>query len=126
MADWYLFGGACHHLGEGGEVPKGGQRVPRPPEPGETWNKARRQWVLNLADAADFHFSRADIETAHAIKAVEAAMILSGFDLSHGMLADEAKALGVDLKALAVTVHEKTADLRSKEAGRRMMKAKPA
>lgn len=66
--------------------------------------------------------SVAHMASVHAQKALEATMILSGYDLTAGLLAAEAEALGIPLKDLAQQVHERRADERAFEIQRRIFK----
>jgi len=60
-----------------------------------------------LADCPYRMVSAEHIRSVHLQKAIEATLILSGYDLSAGLLAEEAAALGLDLTDLAATVRGK-------------------
>jgi hypothetical protein len=64
------------------------------------------------------------IASVHAQKALEAAIILSGVTLTHGLLAAEAEALGIKIEDLAEQVAAKRRQERELEVARRLAKAK--
>jgi hypothetical protein len=64
------------------------------------------------------------IASVHAQKALEAAMILSGVKLTHGLLAAEAAALGVRIEDLAERVSEHRRQECELEVARRLAKSK--
>lgn len=66
------------------------------------------------------------LSSVHLQKALEAVMILSGYNLWAGLLADEAEATGTDLKKLAKQVQEKRRAERDFECERRSRKMKKA
>lgn len=101
-------------------MPEGAVPVPRPPAPGEKWNG--KEWQVDLAALADELVSPGHIERAHLIKQIEAALVLSGIALTHGLLAEEAAMTGVTIADLARQVEDRTADFRERETARRMMK----
>lgn len=80
--------------------------------------------VRDFEREADVMAGTAHIIAAHAQKGLEAALILSGYDLTVGLIADEAKAIGSETKALARRVMEKSADFRAAEIARRKAKIK--
>lgn len=62
------------------------------------------------------------LASVHIQKAIEAALIASGYRLTAGLLAAEAEALGIGLEALAEQVLAKRKDERSFEVERRQRK----
>jgi len=64
------------------------------------------------------------VDAMHLRKAVEAAVVLSGIELTHGVLAEEAAELGISVRELATTVHAKDAAVRAHEKKRRILKEK--
>lgn len=100
------------------------EEVDRMPEEFEDWDEKSKGWVLDEAAQADTQAGRAHKTAAHAQKAAEAAIILSGVHLDHGLVAEEAAAEGKDLIALAREIHEKGAAFREKEVDRRKTKAR--
>ena len=119
----YYFLDGAFHSDTGRPLPKGAQRVPRPPEVGETWDTASRSFVRDMAAAADHGLPPRHIEQAYAVKRVEAALIASGVMLTHGLLAEEATALGMPLADLAARVLDRDAEFRAREIQRRLTKA---
>lgn len=96
--------------------------VPRAPRAGERWDFTARAFVLDGEVAADFEAGPAHISRAHAIKAVEAALILSGIRLTHGHFAEEADATGIPIMDLAASAHTASAQFRARELARRVSK----
>ncbi len=94
--------------------------------PGSFEDFVRGRWVKNMARAIDAdHLAKHGpdaIARAHAIKAVEAGLMLAGAKVD-GMIAAEARALGADPVALAQAVADKTAALIEAEVARRVAKA---
>jgi len=125
MAELFFFDGAFHQMcGDEAEgLPPGAQVVPRAPELGETWDPATGTFVLDPLARVEAGLGAGHVGVVHPIKALEAAVILSGVPLTHGFLAEEAAALGVGLLDLAAQVHAKAAALRSAEIARRQAKA---
>ena len=76
----------------------------------------------DMRAATDSHYGREAIDKAHAQKALEAAMVLSGVNLTCGILVEEAEAIGMTLHDLAALVHEKTREFREAEVARREIK----
>jgi len=124
MPDFFFLNGVFHHVD--GALPKGAQMVPRMPEPGETWNPDTGQFVCDEVAAAHHGLPASHIDQAHAIKALEAVVILSGVDLTHGLIVEEASALGIDPSALAAIIHDKGTALRAAEINRRTAKVRAA
>lgn len=89
----------------------------------ETWCPHAQAFVLDPAREADDRAGRTHIDAMHTIKAVEAALIASGHALAHGVLAEEAAALGIDPAELARSVLAKAAETRGREIARRRIKA---
>lgn len=96
--------------------------VPRPPLAGERWDLTANAFVLDGEVAADFEAGAAHVARAHAIKAVEAALILSGAVLTHGHLAEESAATGIPIRDLAASAHAAGAAFRARELDRRTSK----
>lgn len=96
--------------------------VPRAPQAGERWDFATGAFILDGEVAADFNAGSAHIARAHAIKAVEAALILSGVRLTHGHIAEEAAATGIPIMDLAASAHAASAQFRARELARRVSK----
>jgi hypothetical protein len=93
MADFFLFDGAYHVVN--GPLPDGAVAVDRLPEAGETWDASAGTWRKDALAEIEVSLPAGHIDYAHAAKALEAAAILSGVDLSFGFLAEEAAALGI-------------------------------
>ena len=115
---------------EGRRRPRPVPGFPRPAQverlPGDFETRVRGRWVLDRARAIDSahiadHGPDA-IVRAHAIKAVEASLILSGIAVN-GLIAAEARALGIDAGELAATIAAKTAPLMKAEVARRVAKS---
>lgn len=123
-AEFFLHGGAYHAREGGAALPKGAIAVPRLPGAGEAWDAKAGAFVTDHAVAADMSVSAGHVDTAHVLKMTEAAIVASGIILTHGLLADEAAALGVPIETLARAVLDKTADFRAAEANRRKIKTK--
>lgn len=117
---FYLLNDAYHAMGRPGALPIGAIAVPRLPAAGERWNGTA--FVCDDEIAADMDVPINHIARAHAVKQVEAALILSGYALTHGLLADEAAANGLDLNSLAQSVLDNAAEFRTREAARRQRK----
>lgn len=117
---YYLHGGAFHVLPDGEALPVGAMEIPRLPRIGEGWHDGR--FVTDAEFLADAAVPADHIDRAHAIKAVEAALILSGVHLKAGLLFDEAEATGVALKALAQAAYGHAAAFRKREIERRIAK----
>lgn len=64
----------------------------------------------------------AHVAKMHTLKALEAAVILSGVPLTQGVLVEEAAALGLELTELAQLVAEKARAERELEVARRVYK----
>jgi len=124
MPRYFLHGGAYHVLPEGGALPAGAVETPRLPGNGEAWNAAAGRFDLNEEVQADLEVSREHIETVHLLKTVEAAVILSGVMLSHGLLAEEAEATGIPILTLAGMVAAKGEEMRARERVRREKKVR--
>lgn len=84
--------------------------------------------VLGEASAADCEAcpyllaSPEHLDRVHSQKAIEAALIASGYRLTAGLLAAEAEALGMELEALAAQVLAKRKVERDYEVARRRKK----
>jgi hypothetical protein len=120
MDHFFLLNGDYHVAAV---IPKGGVEVPRLPVAGESWDAVTGEFVLNDGVAADLDFSDEHRSEVHMIKAVEAAVVLSGIALSQGFLAEEAKALGVNIEVLAQKVHDQREPQREAEVRRRVRKS---
>lgn len=117
---YYLHGGAYHALPDGEALPAGAIEVPRLPEKGEVWSgNGFYQDGEFLADAS---VPVSHIPTAHIMKSVEAAAILSGASLTFGLLAEEAAATGVPLIELAEAAYAHAGEFRAREVARRVAK----
>jgi len=121
MAEFFFLNGAFHHVD--GPLPKGAQRVPRMPEVGEAWDIKAQDFVRDDVAIAHHALPADHIARAHAIKAIEAVLILSGVPLTHGLIVEEAAALGIDPPALAAAVHAQGEAMRRAEVNRRTAKA---
>lgn len=117
---FYLLGDAYHAADTDGALPVGAIAVPRLPEAGERWDGAA--FICDHEIAADMDVPVNHIARAHVVKQVEAALILSGYALTHGLLADEAAANDLDLNSLAQSVLDNAAAFRTREAARRQRK----
>lgn len=67
--------------------------------------------------------SREHLASVHAQKAIESVLILSGYNLTCGLLFEEAQALEIDLNELAQKVQAHRAAEREFETQRRLYKA---
>lgn len=114
-----------HELRVGQELPVGAVAVPRLPEIGETWDSLGGAFVFDSAILADMSVPLGHIDVAHTLKMLEAAIILSGVRLTHGLLHEEAVALGVPVNDLAEQVASKSKNFRTLEVNRRVMKKAP-
>lgn len=119
---FFLFQGGYHALPEEEPLPPGAIRIPRLPEGGETWHPATGQFRKDNSIAADMVVPADHKEHAHLLKSLEASIILSGFMLTHGLLAEEARAIGVTTIDLARTVAQRDAEFRAREIARRVTK----
>lgn len=81
--------------------------------------------VVDAAAKADFEAGQHHIQQAHAVKSIEATLILAGIEVD-GLLKAEAEALGIDLTDLANAVREKQALFVATEIERRAIKVKGA
>lgn len=117
---YYLHGGAYHVLPEGSALPADAVEVPRLPGAGEVW--AGNGFVEDGEFLADAMVGASHIPTAHIMKAVEAAVILSGVTLDHGLLAEEAQATGISLIELAEAAYSHAGEFRARELARRVAK----
>lgn len=125
MAKEYIFwNGAYHDAPRDFAAPKGAVRVPRLPGAGEVWDAKAGAFVLDEAILADHVAPAGHIAAAHAVKQVEASMILSGLPLTHGLIADEAAMTGQSIDAIARAVAEHCLPMRRIEAARRSAKFK--
>lgn len=99
--------------------------LPRFPEPYEHFDVVAGVFVRNDALRIDDEFraahGREAIAQAHALKTIEATLILSGVPID-GLLSAEAAATGKDITALAQLVASKAADQREAEVARRVAK----
>jgi len=66
--------------------------------------------------------SREHLASVHTQKVIESVLILSGYNLTCGLLYEEAQALGIDLVELAEKVQENRAAEREFEIQRRLYK----
>lgn len=82
--------------------------IPRMPSEHEHWDTSTNSFVCNQKALIDETYGQAAIAAAHARKAIEADMILSGVSLPKGMLAAEAEATGQDILELAKIVANKS------------------
>jgi hypothetical protein len=95
--------------------------VPRLPEAFEDWDEVTGKFVVDMAAKADAEAGLEAIQAAHARKAIEAVMLSAGLAVD-GMLAAEAKALGVPLDDLVAQVLAKAEDAVTAEVARRLAK----
>lgn len=121
MAQRFFLHGGDYHSTEG-SLPKGAVEVPRLPAMGETWDAKAGAYVLDTAMAADMAVPAGHIDQAHAQKAIEAVLILSGITLKHGLLAEEAEATGMEVSVIAERVHAHGEAFRAAEIERRKLK----
>lgn len=78
----------------------------------------------DIADDPALMVSPEHIASVHAHKALEAAIILSGVTLTHGLLAAEAAALGIRIEDLAEQVAAHRRQERELEVARRLAKVR--
>lgn len=115
--------------GEGAPCPPSGCpepiELPRLPEAYERWDESVQAFVRDDIQQIDDEYRAlhgADaIAQIHALKAMEATLIISGIQVD-GMLKSEAEATGVDLNTLAQAVAAKAAAQRNAEVERRVAK----
>lgn len=88
----------------------------------EEWDEVEGAWKLNALVKADTDAGAEHIAKAHTLKQLEAAVVLSGVSLTHGILFEEAAALGVPLSELAQNVSDNAAAFRAAEVARRETK----
>lgn len=120
---FFLHGGAYHAAPTTRALPNGAIEVPRLPLEGEHWDAATGAFVTDHAIVADMAVPPGHIDTAHIIKATQAALVLSGATLTHGLLAEEAAALGISITSLAAQVEAQDQAFRAAEIARRVKKA---
>lgn len=93
----------------------------RMPEPYETYDRETGEFVRNDAKRIDDEYTAANgreaIARAHALKSIEAGLILNGVTIE-GLLSAEAAATGHDLNDLAQIVAAKAAAMREAEVAR--------
>ena len=89
-------------------------------EPAEhdIWDETTNEWKLNIVAKVDTDAGVAHIEWVHQLKQLEAAVILSGTELTHGLLVDEAIIRNLTLQEMAELVYSKSADRRHQELTR--------
>ncbi len=119
---YFLYQGGYHSLPDGEALPKGAVPVPRLPACGEQWDAKAKAFRTDAAIAADMEVPANHKERAHLLKALEASVILSGFTLTHGLIAEEARALGISTIDLARIVAERAEEFRAREVQRRVNK----
>ena len=86
------------------------------------WLPGAAEFVSDDLLLADQESGDENIRRMHAVKQVEAALILSGVPLTKGMIAEEAAALGLLPAALAQEVFDQAAQDRELEIDRRVRK----
>ena len=121
MAKFYSYDGACHELPDGVDMPDGAVVIDRLPTSGE-YISENGLIVYSPALKIDSEFSKDYLNRIHAIKAFEAAVIMSGVELSYGLLVEESKSLNIPLLTLAEIVYAKSENERNAEVSRRMHK----
>lgn len=84
----------------------------------ETVDEASGQIVEDAPRKADGTAGREHIKALRLVKMVEASVILSGHDLTAGMIAEEAALRGVTTQQLAQRVMDNTAAMRARELQR--------
>jgi hypothetical protein len=104
------------------ELPDGAVELERKPRPGE--RVADGKLVMDRVALVDSAMPAGHIETAHAIKLAEAALILSGHELRVGLLVREAKRLKTPLAELAESVYANAEEFIAAEVERRAAKSK--
>lgn len=119
---YFLYQGGYHALPEEEPLPSGAIQIPRLPDDGETWDSAAGVFRKDNAIAADMAVPAQHKEHAHLLKSLEASVILSGFMLTHGLIAEEARALGIATIDLARTIAQRDAEFRAREIARRVTK----
>lgn len=99
--------------------------LPRFPEPYEHFDVEAGEFVRNDALRIDEAYRAAHgmeaIAQAHALKTIEATLILSGVPID-GLLSAEAAATGKDITTLAQLVADRAAGQREAEVARRVAK----
>ena len=96
--------------------------IARAPEAGEVVDPETGEIVLDHALKADMESDPREVRRLHALKAAEAALVLSGYTLTAGMLYDEAAALGITIDELAGQVISAGEADRERECARRVLK----
>lgn len=122
MSRWFLLDQAYHELPDEAALPEGAVEVPGPPGPAQSWDDEAQDWAVDRTVLASMSVPVGHVDQAHVIKAVEASIILSGINLTSGLLVEEAAALGVDVIDLAVEVSRRAAEFRAAEVNRRTIK----
>lgn len=97
--------------------------VDRLPDVGEHWDDASEAFVTDSGVVADMCVPAGHIDRMHALKQLEASVILSGYELTHGVLAREAVALGIVLVDLAQSVLDQCEEDIAIEIARRVEKS---
>ncbi|MDT7533726.1 hypothetical protein OVY48_09850 [Sphingobium sp. SA2] len=120
MMRYYLLDDAYHASAQDVPLPGGAIVVPRLPIEGERWDGDG--FVCDDEIAADMAVPSDHVARAHMVKQVEAVLILSGWPLTHGLLAEEAAANGLDINLLAQRVLDNAAAFRARESARRSRK----
>lgn len=127
---WYALDDAVHRLPEGVKLPDGAREIDETalfneagdPRFGAAIDPETGEVQVDPGIAADMAASAKAVAAAHAQKAIEAILILSGIDLAAGLLVEEAAAAGMEITELAQVVHAKGAEAREVELERRAMK----
>jgi hypothetical protein len=117
---YFYHNGAFHHVE--GDLPPGADLVPRIPNVGETWDPIAKEFVVDAVAVAHYDLAADHIDVVHHTKMAEAALVMSGFPLTHGFLAEEAAVVGKSIENLACLVLEKSKPLRDAEVARRLAK----
>jgi hypothetical protein len=109
-----------HELTEGASMPAGAVVVPRLPNDSEEF--VGGAFVRDDEMYADRQVPHDHIDTVHVIKSVEASLILSGYNLTHGLLVEESEATEIPLNTLANLVYNYYTEMIDKEKARRALK----
>lgn len=104
------------------DIPEGCIEVDAQPLEDFTRHDETGAVIKDAAARADFEAGQDHIARAHAVKEIEARLIVAGVALD-GLLKAESDALGIDLEELAALVLERAEAFKQKEVNRRVMKS---
>jgi hypothetical protein len=109
-----------HEIEDGQALPVGATSVPRLPEDSEQWDGTK--YVRNDELYADRTVSETHLKDVHLLKAMEAVLVLSGYELTCGLLKQEADTTGLPIADIAATVYSYYQTTLDVERDRRVLK----